>query len=1736
MVKSKLQKVIEILEGNKKLQDLFTEFDVDFDSTSMDLVNVLFKFDDIIQENTVYNLAEDPNEITGRSEKTKITCKADVANSLNSTYFSISTPNTNYYIWISTDSGVDPSPAGKVSIPISISTNSSAIVVATAITNVIVTSFSEYFTVEREGSSITITNKIEGKVNTAEDGKLPTNFTFNILEKGLDSSSSISALNEEISTAIELYPNPKKIKEQHNENYRSYTSTEGTNYTYLLKWIYYCYKYFNEDQFFFHNLLNNYVPSYDNEIISSTNYLKIYFDGLGILLDVIDQKIDELNTLANIDEIDENLLKYMAHLLGYQKEDFSIQNISFRELIKNLTEIYKRKGTEYSFKLFFKLLGFDAEIREYYWDRDAQNSEGFASIDETNYLYYLTTQNPRTRHRNQLSSMINSTTQQPINPDLWTETKDLRYFNELQLTYSLSEILGFKNSDINIRDKFTYFKSNFINFKLTQFYTKQDLTAKDTDTILKYVKFLTPIYVSAFVEVVTTPWEEKFTWVNPIASNLVLEGDPGDPNWIDILLPFVFVTLRDYIPINLMPASENAVIVAINGTQDLDFNGMSDSAMPVIFGNPIHGITITGVVNLSTPQNLTYANFINLKVDNGRGKKITVNGSNAQSFINLINTINNKFILNSINATASISPNPDLFPGPYTIRVSSKSLSMSSKIYMANGIIDDLFNSLNVTVLPPTDGNYSNEGYQEFATFSNPNNATGLTLNKEYNFYINVDDVGFSEVDISGPITSSTTSQQIIDSINNHYDKIIDTNFAISTTCQQLDMARLTNDKIVLAYRDVNSSIGRLIIMNPDGTVYKSGLSFSLVDVDLVTIAVSKDDSIRKFFVAFRELGTKDVKWLVFNYDGDKLTTPTIIEIGSGQGASLTDIVSTTLSNNHVVVVYNRASDSYVRIFDINNDSESEIGSGTQWQNLSMQEFYVETLGENFIISAKGGSGGSLVYLKNDGTFLLPIGSPTLPGSTKTFDNSSTIIQTRMCELANSNIIISWIDTNDNKCYFSIWNTNGTEEVSKTEVSSNTDLIKIIESGNQNINFIYHKTSDDKVYCRIYKQNGSLTKKDFLIYEDDTVTEITVKVLSTANMTMGLVVPNKGVFLNFSHLGDIATITNDNKLKLESIAAGATWDDNIENYAETSDLGHKFNIDGTDYEFDNYSKYYRTFKNSIFTDERNRFNTFFNTSPNDDIMPLIEDSLKTIFTILISVTERPTDSVDRSNFYIQRNGYINRTQDYSDIYQNGYMGKLTRHQDISEFLRTDSERIKKEINWLSWKNNETEDNDWSTWNLAIDYFKPQVNKEEPYLAAGLVVSSGSALTSIERIISGNITIEGSSDKNITIERSSVLQTYILGSTQVDEVTLIAFAGYAYPAANEESSIYDDGTNTIGNTQNIVSSTNYNNMYIVGSNNGRIASYDGNYWKKYDSSGSGTGPYNNSEVIGNIQIGAITNYLNYLIVIGQNGRVGSYDGNWKNYDGTGSGTGPYHSNALNNEAIKIAIEYNGKLIIGGESGKISSFDGVNWKLWNGTGTGTGPYSDGTQTSAGSSIEVATIFNNKIIFGTANGSIFSWDGLNWKNYNGTGSGTGPYGTNILGNSEKIYSLVVFNSILIVAGNYNRISSWDGLNWRYYNGSGVGSGIFNSSNSLLGNGAIIECMTVYDNKLIFGSSLGRIASHDGVNWKNYDGSGIGVGPFDNMTAIGSEIIYSLLTYRNNLIASGAYGRVAMYGEINV
>lgn len=1168
-------------------------------------------------------------------------------------------------------------------------------------------------------------------INTliANDALIQANTVYN-LGQNPNVDLNISALNQAVSIAMLLFPGP--ITSPFEPNYRNYLAPNSPydTYVYFLRWIYYTYKYFNQDAFFFNNLLNTYIPTYDAEIISSTTNLKIYFDGLGILLDTLNNYIEQLYTLGNVNTIEDQYLQYMAQLLGYQKEDFTIQDISFRELVKNLITIYQYKGTDYSFDLFFSLLGFSTNLEEFYWDRDAQNPMNFGGVGPTSYLYYLTTQDPRYRTTEQISGLPKPI--QPIPAKYWVQPLDLRLFNRLQSTYSVSQIVGFQESSLPSTQRFTYFKTNYVQFSLNQYYTQQDLTAKDTDTILKYIKFLTPIYISSLIEVGITPWQDFFIQSNPVASSITIDSNPGIPPWVDILLPFLFITLREYPILELAPTPVNAVIIANNGWSDLNLDGYADTALPFIFGVPNYGTSIIGTVDISSPVNLdNFNNFIGIKLGQGFGTQLSIIGNTALTYNELVSSLNNVFTLNSINATAvvvGITPNLD-------IRIYSDSVGPTSKIFIIPGITSDLLTALNTTPLTPVDGNSAVAGYQDLGLhISVLSQLTNLAPTITYTFFINVDIAGYVQIDCSGSVPASSSGQDIVNAINNNYSLFNSNSFSFDLI-SYVSADIITTGQIALGYNDIGLGQGKVIILDDSGAIFATGDILSLYPTRNLAVASTRDINVDRFLVAWFDLNpaVNYAKWIVYDNTGSKINAEAELD------TSVNEIVATCLTNNNIVVAYTTGTDGQFQIFDING-TPNQIRGATTWSFSGVANISITPLGTGFVITGNQAIGGVAVYFTQNGDPLLGHPSPNVNQSTIQF-TSDTVANTSAIETPAGNLFVAYSTVSSNPGYATVLGPLGNIIVPFTAVTpAAINFIQASNTSNSNVLVGYNKAADNFGYFKVLSPLAATYKNEATLYNSSAFSnpppnassppysesadgiEMTINLLPNASILFNLSTANGGVVQVWNYLGAVASITG-NFLTLSNPAAVSGWDANVNSYAATTDTAHLFVIDGQTFVSDMYSTYYESIGIS-FVRERNSFNTFYAGNPADDIIPLIEDALNMAFTVLIGVPEQPAADVDDVGFYITRNGYISRNES-QQVSGNSYNGYYTRHQDYSDPIRTDLFKIIDDINWNEWAKGNVTYANWDAWTLAIDYL---VTTQSPitYFASGIARLSGTA--------------------------------------------------------------------------------------------------------------------------------------------------------------------------------------------------------------------------------------------------------------------------------------------------------------------------------------------------------------------------------------------------------------------------
>lgn len=131
-----------------------------------------------------------------------------------------------------------------------------------------------------------------------------------------------------------------------------------------------------------------------------------------------------------------------------------------------------------------------------------------------------------------------------------------------------------------------------------------------------------------------------------------------------------------------------------------------------------------------------------------------------------------------------------------------------------------------------------------------------------------------------------------------------------------------------------------------------------------------------------------------------------------------------------------------------------------------------------------------------------------------------------------------------------------------------------------------------------------------------------------------------------------------------------------------------------------------------------------------------------------------------------------------------------------------------------------------------------------------------------------------------------------------------------------------------------------------------------------------------------------------------------------------------------------------------------------------------------------------------------------------------------TTVLGTGNAIRCSLVLSGVLIVAGDNGRVGSFDGTAWKNYDGTGTGLGPYNSGTAMGSNQ--IRAIAAFSSGFAVGGVGGRVASWDGAAWKNYDATGDGFGPSDNGTLIGSNTINAMATWQGILAVGGVGGRM--------
>lgn len=287
------------------------------------------------------------------------------------------------------------------------------------------------------------------------------------------------------------------------------------------KKIIFTYKYCSISSFFQNNR-DSFMPEYDFLELGKNESAKAFYDAMMKEFDKLDCILSKCCEYLDFDKIPWDMITYLTQLLGFEKStiDASMQEENkFRELAKNILDIYRIKGTNYSFELFFNFLGFNLEMREFYFDRRLYynlNSGGNQETDSTDmykYEFYLTNSNPINNDLKDIG------TDEIVGPEDISPQYSLHEFEELCTKYGPAAVLGY-SPVYNVCDEDTgevietkvyedkvykYFKTNLIYYNVSL--PNSNPNAKQIKAITKYLDFLTPSYVMRTIKI--DSYEEK---------------------------------------------------------------------------------------------------------------------------------------------------------------------------------------------------------------------------------------------------------------------------------------------------------------------------------------------------------------------------------------------------------------------------------------------------------------------------------------------------------------------------------------------------------------------------------------------------------------------------------------------------------------------------------------------------------------------------------------------------------------------------------------------------------------------------------------------------------------------------------------------------------------------------------------------------------------------------------------------------------------------------------------------------------------------------------------------------------------------------------------------------------------------------------------------------------------------------------------------------------------------------
>lgn len=266
-----------------------------------------------------------------------------------------------------------------------------------------------------------------------------------------------------------------------------------------------------QTQNFYKQKLKTFFPNAEQALMEENPKYGLFIESVGNFLDKMDQAIENLTTLTRIDEVPDDYIRYLAQVVGYETDDFTITNIALKSIVKEIFSIYSLRGTHKGFTNFFKSLGYKASLVEKWYEGQYKVAVtkpyvGLvgSSMDTENWKY---------------STLYGSEVTHPTAPDSSITYGALDLIRNSEDSYVFAELytsdIYSVNLDPSTRFQATgkYSKSERLVNVFVEPLKELELVPNIIDQMLIYIEFLKPLHLKLVLtllkEYEDNWWEEK---------------------------------------------------------------------------------------------------------------------------------------------------------------------------------------------------------------------------------------------------------------------------------------------------------------------------------------------------------------------------------------------------------------------------------------------------------------------------------------------------------------------------------------------------------------------------------------------------------------------------------------------------------------------------------------------------------------------------------------------------------------------------------------------------------------------------------------------------------------------------------------------------------------------------------------------------------------------------------------------------------------------------------------------------------------------------------------------------------------------------------------------------------------------------------------------------------------------------------------------------------------------------